>query len=184
MTYMLIPTAVDRLDVITSSYAFNTFKKADGADFDDTYVSVAIATDDVTGLQLDGNLVTDSFTDVGLSGYSVITISLSHGFHTLTHVCSRPFTGFVHSYMNNKQQTAGTGLPSWNSNYVNPGYCVVTTTQQPQPTTTRAVSTAKKTTAVATTSAPSPTTTVPGQTTHTPATSSPVPATTTGTVAQ
>jgi len=90
---MLIPTAVDRPDVMTSSYAFNTFKTSGNENFNDDYVSVAIATSDIPGLKLDGVQVTaSSFTVVGSSGFSAATIAISDGVHTITHDCSKSFT--------------------------------------------------------------------------------------------
>ena len=162
---MVIPTPIDRGDVMASSYAFTPIKASSNGDYDVHNISVAIATSDITGLLLDGVQMV-GFVKVGSSGFSAASVAVPKSSLVLMHTCSRPFVALLRGYLRSGAEAYGTAMPIWDQDYVNPAYCDVTTTQRAIPTTTPTIrATTPSSSAVSSTVSKAPTTTLTASTT-------------------
>lgn len=152
---MTIPIAVDRPDVMSSSYAFNS-PKSSGGTYDNFYINIVAATADLCGLTMNGVFLQPSaFTAVGTSSFSAARFSATQGYGRLNHTNGRPFTAFMYGYdsaiLLGTVEGGGTILPSWNapvnpSSFYVPSFCIPTTQKQTVKTTTAVEATSQGTT--------------------------------------
>jgi hypothetical protein len=154
-TFMTIPAAVDRLDVMSSNYAFYS-PKSSGGSYSKFYINVVAATADLSGLTMNGAfLQAASFTAVGTSSFSAARFSVSQGGGQMNHTNGRPFTAFMYGYFSapfvGTVEGGGTILPSWNtsqrpSSFYLPSFCALTTVEPTVKTTTATTTIGEQTT--------------------------------------
>jgi hypothetical protein len=113
-TFMTIPVAVDRPDVMSSFYAYTIPLSSANTDYTSIYIAIIAATADLDGLRMNGSPVAASnFNVVGNSSYSAARITVSPGSGTIFHTCGRPFYAYWFGFATN--EGASSNLPAMNA---------------------------------------------------------------------
>lgn len=108
---MTIPVAVDRPDVMSSSYAYTIPQSSANTDYSPIYIVIIAATADLDGLCMNGTLVAMSnFIPVSTSSYSAARIIVSPGSGTIFHTSGRPFYAYWFGFA--AMEGAGSILPA------------------------------------------------------------------------
>ena len=96
--FLITPTAIDRPDVMATSYAYNTPLSSSG-NYASLFVSIVAATGDRCGLMMNGTLLSpSSFTPVGASLFSAARFPIKQGYGLLSHTNGRPFGAYLFGY--------------------------------------------------------------------------------------
>lgn len=109
-TYLTIPTAIDRCDVLSSSYAYS-IADSSSSQYDVAYIVIIAATSDLAGMMLNGMQISAaSFTAVGDSLHSAAKLPIQSGKGVVENDNGKRFTGYWFAFDTVSSEGAATSL--------------------------------------------------------------------------